>query len=191
MPADGRHAPSRAGIPGTGREFRAGRAVRPGGAVDGPAQLRAVRAGSRPHVGAACFRRRHFARALPDSSYSSRPSAIATISSPPATNEDAHAEPPPNAVRLDEFRPAAGRAGRCGRPGENPLAGRGVRRARGGGTRSSRRYRHRHAGAAAGRRGGVAQRAIGQAAEQPQPGAGLGAREHRPDHSYRSGGFHC
>ena len=37
LPADGRHAPSRAGIPGAGRERRVGRSLRLVSSVDGPA----------------------------------------------------------------------------------------------------------------------------------------------------------
>ena len=58
-----------------------------------------------------------------------------------------------------------------------------ARRAEGG-----RRHHHRGAGAAARRPGGGARRAAQPVADEPQPGAGLGAGDHRPDHP---GGRRC
>ena len=96
------------------------------------------------------------------------------------------------ALRTDrsrQRRPAARRAGRgCG-PCQilTPTVETGVASARR--AESRRGDRHRGAGAAA-RRSGRAQGGPGQpVADQPEPGVGVGAREHRPDHPGGRGSF--
>ena len=79
-------------------------------------------------------------------------------------------------------RPAGRRPGRRCRPCQISDADAGDRHRLARRAKGRRRHRHRGAGAAARRSGGAAGGPRQPVADQPEPGVGLGAREHRPDH---------
>ncbi len=187
-----RRASSRTGISDPGRERCAGGAGGPHDSHAGAAERRDHHGRCPTSARRSLSLRELFRWCSTARSCSSRPCGTATISSrKTATKEDAHADRRPTrprssvpAILLASLVAVVGLAKALTPTVETGVASFGASEARRG-------YRDCRAGASAGRPGGAARGAGQPAADQPEPGFGLGAREHWPDDSDGRGSFDC